>query len=137
MERKLSEVLQCIEPASREWEELAWQRLRSQIRPRGSLGQLEAIAARLASIGRTLEISFSRKLIFTMAGDHGVAAEGVSAYPQEVTAQMVYSFTRGWASINVLAKHVGADVKHHSLNRHCCGAERQAGDRVDRPRHRY
>ncbi len=53
----------------------------------------------------------SRKLIFTMAGDHGVAHEGVSAYPQEVTAQMVYSFVQGWASINVLARHVGAEVR--------------------------
>jgi nicotinate-nucleotide--dimethylbenzimidazole phosphoribosyltransferase len=46
-----------------------------------------------------------------MAGDHGVADEGVSAYPQEVTGQMVYSFVQGWASINVLAQHAGADVR--------------------------
>jgi nicotinate-nucleotide--dimethylbenzimidazole phosphoribosyltransferase len=69
------------------------------------------MAARLAAIGGTLTPDLSRKVIFTMAGDHGVAAEGVSAYPQEVTAQMIYSFTQGWASINVLARHVGADVR--------------------------
>jgi nicotinate-nucleotide--dimethylbenzimidazole phosphoribosyltransferase len=72
---------------------------------------LETIAARLAAIKRTLHPEIGRKLIFTMAGDHGVAAEGVSAYPQEVTAQMVFSFTQGWASINVLARHVGAEVR--------------------------
>jgi len=108
---KFNELLQNIKPASKDWEEKAWQRLKSQIRPRGSLGQLEIIAARLAAIKKTLAPDLGKKLIFTMAGDHGVASEGVSAYPQEVTAQMVYSFTQGWASINVLAGHVGADVK--------------------------
>ncbi len=108
---KFNELLQNIKPASEDWEEKAWQRLKSQIRPRGSLGQLEIIAARLAAIKKTLAPDLGKKLIFTMAGDHGVASEGVSAYPQEVTAQMVYSFTQGWASINVLAGHVGADVK--------------------------
>jgi nicotinate-nucleotide--dimethylbenzimidazole phosphoribosyltransferase len=107
----LQELLVRIEPASSTWESKAWERLHSQIRPRGSLGRLESMAARLAAIGETLTPDVSRKVIFTMAGDHGVAAEGVSAYPQEVTAQMIYSFTQGWASINVLAKHVGADVR--------------------------
>jgi nicotinate-nucleotide--dimethylbenzimidazole phosphoribosyltransferase len=107
----LQELLERIEPASLTWESKAWERLHSQIRPRGSLGRLESMAARLAAIGGTLTPDLSRKVIFTMAGDHGVAAEGVSAYPQEVTAQMIYSFTQGWASINVLARHVGADVR--------------------------
>ena len=109
--KDLQELLSCIEPCSAEWEEMAWERLRSQIRPRGSLGQLEVIGARLAAIQRTLSPSVGKKLIFTMAGDHGVADEGVSAYPQEVTGQMVYSFVQGWASINVLARHAGADVR--------------------------
>jgi nicotinate-nucleotide--dimethylbenzimidazole phosphoribosyltransferase len=110
MER-FTQLLKCIEPASREWETRAWERLQSQIRPRGSLGRLETMAARLAAMRSTLAPQVERKLIFTMAGDHGVAAEGVSAYPQEVTAQMVFSFTQGWASINVLARHVGAEVR--------------------------
>jgi nicotinate-nucleotide--dimethylbenzimidazole phosphoribosyltransferase len=110
MER-LNELLGQIEPSDKEWEERGWERLRSQIRPRGSLGYLETMAARLAGIKRTLAPDLGRKMIFTMAGDHGVAAEGVSAYPQEVTAQMVFSFIQGWASINVLARHVGADVR--------------------------
>ena len=107
----LAELINGIKPADAEWENRAWERLRSQIRPRDSLGQLEVIAARIAAICRTLEPTVSKKIIFTMAGDHGVAEEGVSAYPQEVTAQMVYSFIQGWATINVLAKHGGIDVR--------------------------
>lgn len=108
---KLDRLLERIEPASKEWEARAWDRLHAQIRPRDSLGQLEIIAARLAAIKRSLTPEVGKKIIFTMAGDHGVAEEGVSAYPQEVTAQMVASFVRGWASINVLAGHCGADVR--------------------------
>ncbi len=108
---KMVELLKKIEPASKKWEAKAWERLRSQIRPRGSLGMLELMGARLAAIKKSLNPELGRKIIFTMAGDHGVAAEGVSAYPQEVTGQMVYSFTQGWASINVLAGFIGAEVR--------------------------
>ncbi len=109
--KELERLIERIEPTSKEWESRAWERLHSQIRPRDSLGQLEIIAARLAGIKRSLAPEVTKKIVFTMAGDHGVAAEGVSAYPQEVTAQMVYSFVRGWASINVLAGHCGCDVR--------------------------
>ncbi len=108
---KLEELLGGIQESSKEVEAKAWERLNSQIRPRRSLGQLETIGARVAGIQQTVSPRVDKKIIFTMAGDHGVAMEGVSAYPQEVTAQMVYSFIMGWASINVLAKHVGADVR--------------------------
>ncbi|HAA03247.1 MAG TPA: nicotinate-nucleotide--dimethylbenzimidazole phosphoribosyltransferase, partial [Syntrophobacteraceae bacterium] len=83
--KEFQELLARIEPTSQVWEDRAWERLRSQIRPRGSLGRLESMAARLAAISRSLTPDVNRKVIFTMAGDHGVAAEGVSAYPQEVT----------------------------------------------------
>ncbi|MFZ2447167.1 MAG: nicotinate-nucleotide--dimethylbenzimidazole phosphoribosyltransferase [Syntrophobacteraceae bacterium] len=109
--KEFDQLLSRIEPADETWAQKAYERLHSQIRPRGSLGHLERIAARLAAIVRTLTPDLSRKIIFVMAGDHGIAAEGVSAYPQEVTAQMVYSFSRGWASINVLARHAGAAVR--------------------------
>ncbi len=108
---ELKEIVKMIEPSDKNWEQKAWERLRSQIRPRGSLGQLEVIAAKLAAIRKSIDIPLEKKLIFTMAGDHGVAEEGVSAYPQEVTAQMVFSFLQGWASINVLAAHGNIDVR--------------------------
>lgn len=119
MEKELQSLVARIEPADSHWEKLAWERLRSQIRPRGSLGRLEEMAARLGAIFRSLAPIVSRKIIFTMAGDHGVAEEGVSAYPQEVTAQMVFSFLKGWASINVLADHVGAEVRVVDLGVAC------------------
>ena len=93
-------------------------------KPRGSLGRLENLSIQLAGIfGQPLP-EIQHKVIVTMAGDHGVVAKGVSAYPQAVTAQMVNNFLNGGAAINVLARHVGArvvvvdmgvasDLKHH------------------------
>ena len=107
--KELEALLESIGPADKTWEEKAWDRLHAQIRPANSLGELEKIAARLAAMRQSLYVDLSRKILFVMAGDHGVAAEGVSAYPQEVTPQMVYSFTQGWATINVLAKHAGSE----------------------------
>ncbi len=79
-------------------------------KPQGSLGRLEALSVQLAGITGNPQPSLQHKVIITMAGDHGVVAEGVSAYPQEVTPQMVYNFLRGGAAINVMARHVGARV---------------------------
>jgi nicotinate-nucleotide--dimethylbenzimidazole phosphoribosyltransferase len=79
-------------------------------KPRGSLGRLEILARRVAGIVGQVRPRFSERLVFVLAGDHGVTAEGVSAYPSDVTAQMVYNFVRGGAAINVLARHVGARV---------------------------
>ena len=79
-------------------------------KPQGSLGRLETLSIQLAGIfGQPLP-HIQHKVIVTMAGDHGVVAEGVSAYPQEVTPQMVLNFLGGGAAINVLARHVGARV---------------------------
>lgn len=77
-------------------------------KPRRSLGRLEDLACQVAGIRGTTAPSVSVKAIVVMAGDHGVAAEGVSAYPQEVTAQMLLNFAAGGAAINVLARHAGA-----------------------------
>ncbi len=83
-------------------------RLDRQTKPAGSLGRLEEFARRfVAARGRE---TIRRKAIFTFAGDHGVASEGVSAFPREVTAQMVYNFIGGGAAINALARHAGAEV---------------------------
>ncbi len=79
-------------------------------KPQGSLGRLEELSIQLAGIYRQPIPSIKDKVIVTMAGDHGVVAEGVSAFPQEVTPQMVYNFLNGGAAINVLARHVGARI---------------------------
>lgn len=79
-------------------------------KPPGSLGRLEELARRLAEISGRFPPRAERAVIFTLAADHGVVAEGVSAYPQIVTAQMVENLLRGGAAVNVLARHVGARV---------------------------
>ncbi len=79
-------------------------------KPAGSLGRLEEIAQQIGGITRLPRPRICQKAIFTLAGDHGVAVEGVSAYPQDVTAQMVLNFLRGGAAINVLARLAGARV---------------------------
>ena len=79
-------------------------------KPPGSLGRLEELSIQLAGISRKAIPAIKDKVIITMAGDHGVVAEGVSAFPQEVTPQMVLNFLHGGAAINVLARHVGARI---------------------------
>ena len=79
-------------------------------KPPGSLGGLEAIAIRLAGIRGRLVTDIERPVVIVFAADHGVASRGVSAYPPEVTAQMVANFVAGGAAINVLARASGADL---------------------------
>ncbi len=109
-EKKLRERLQGIQPLKDQFLYLAQKKLDRLTKPLGSLGQLEEIAQRYAAIVENLTPKIEKKIIYTFAGDHGVAAEGVSAYPKEVTSQMVYNFIRGGAGVNVLARHVGAQV---------------------------
>jgi nicotinate-nucleotide--dimethylbenzimidazole phosphoribosyltransferase len=79
-------------------------------KPAGSLGVLEDLSIQIAGITGNLNPSLARKAVIVMAADHGVAGEGVSAYPAEVTYQMVLNFLRGGAAINVLARQAGARV---------------------------
>lgn len=88
----------------------AQKRLDNLTKPQGSLGKLEELAKLLVGITGMKEPETKNKVIFTFAADHGVTKEGVSAFPSEVTAQMVYNFLNGGAAINVLAKHIGARV---------------------------
>ena len=104
-------TIEQIKPSDIEFKMLALDRLRNQARPAGSLGILEGAAAKMAAIAKTLDVQLKRKVIVTCAGDHGVVEEGVSLFPQEVTYQMVLNFVNGGASINVLGKHAGAEVK--------------------------
>jgi nicotinate-nucleotide--dimethylbenzimidazole phosphoribosyltransferase len=86
-------------------------KLDNKTKPLGSLGRLEEFARRFAAISGSLEPDTAKKVIFTFAADHGVVEEGISAFPKEVTPQMVFNFLRGGAGINVLARHGGADVR--------------------------
>ncbi|MCS6882037.1 MAG: nicotinate-nucleotide--dimethylbenzimidazole phosphoribosyltransferase [Oscillochloridaceae bacterium] len=79
-------------------------------KPQGSLGRLEALATQIAGITGNPRPRLLQPAVVVMAGDHGVAAQGVSLYPAEVTPQMVLNFLRGGAAINVLARHVGVRV---------------------------
>jgi nicotinate-nucleotide--dimethylbenzimidazole phosphoribosyltransferase len=84
--------------------------LDDKTKPRGSLGVLEDLACQVASIYGTTSPPLPRKAVVVMAADHGVADEGVSAYPSEVTAQMLRNFAAGGAAINVLARQAEARV---------------------------
>jgi nicotinate-nucleotide--dimethylbenzimidazole phosphoribosyltransferase len=92
------------------WHERACLRLNSLTKPLGSLGRLEEIAARLVAIREEEFPDCSNKVIFTLAADHGVTEEGVSAYPKAVTRQMVLNFLSGGAAINVLCRQFAIEV---------------------------
>lgn len=106
----LNDTRARIAPIDRRIAEQTQRILDAKTKPRRSLGRLEDIACQIAAIHRTLEPPLPHKAIVVMGADHGVVAEGVSAYPQEVTAQMLLNFARGGAAINVLAHQAGARV---------------------------
>jgi nicotinate-nucleotide--dimethylbenzimidazole phosphoribosyltransferase len=106
----LQRTCRHIAPASRQAARQAQALLDGKTKPRGSLGRLEELACRLASICRMPNPALKVRAVVVMAADHGVAEEGVSAYPQEVTAQMVRNFAAGGAAINVLARMQQAEV---------------------------
>lgn len=107
----LEETLQSIKPVDESLEPTVRARLDNLTKPRGSLGHLEDMATRYCLATGTADPRLGRKAIFTFAGDHGVAEEGVSAYPKEVTPQMVANMLAGGAAVNVLGRHAGADVR--------------------------
>ncbi|MGF7046753.1 nicotinate-nucleotide--dimethylbenzimidazole phosphoribosyltransferase [Paenibacillus sp. DS2015] len=78
--------------------------------PPGSLGKLEKLAVQLAGITGEVKPTFTKREVIIMAADHGVCEEGVSAFPQEVTPQMIHNFLAGGAAVNVLARHADAEV---------------------------
>ncbi|MFA5845086.1 MAG: nicotinate-nucleotide--dimethylbenzimidazole phosphoribosyltransferase [Coriobacteriia bacterium] len=107
-EMAVLEAVRAVEAVDGDFERLAWERLDSLTKPPRSLGRLEELAARVAVIQRDVRPDVSTKAVVLMAGDHGVVAQGVAAYPQSVTAQMVANFATGGAAISQLASHAGA-----------------------------
>ena len=108
--RLLEQTINSISPQDLEAREIAQGRLDNLALPHWALGDIMDIALDLAGITKSQKPPVSRKAIVTMAGDHGVVAEGVSKFPQEVTPQMVVNFVKGGAGINALARQAGADV---------------------------
>jgi nicotinate-nucleotide--dimethylbenzimidazole phosphoribosyltransferase len=107
----LDQTLKKIRPLSRLLEAEVRRSLDNLTKPPGSLGRLEETALRIACIQEKNPPSLGPKRLFVFAADHGIAEEGVSAYPKEVTAQMTYNFLSGGAGINVLARHFGVKVE--------------------------
>lgn len=107
----LQEVLDQIQPLDMALRKQAQTRLDRLTKPLGSLGRLEELAAQYVAITGEMKPNIPRGVVFTFAADHGVTVEGVSAYPREVTPQMVLNFLRGGAGVNVLARHAGVDVR--------------------------
>jgi nicotinate-nucleotide--dimethylbenzimidazole phosphoribosyltransferase len=103
-------VASAIEPSSAEWSAQARKHLDLLTKPLGSLGRLEDLAAQLVSVRRERSAEPLRKAVYVFAADHGVTVEGVSAYPSEVTRQMVLNFLAQGAAINVLARLHGAQM---------------------------
>jgi len=106
----LDSLISTIQPLDESAMLAARARQDTLTKPRGSLGRLEELSIQLAGMQANPLPTVERKAVIVMAADHGVASEGVSAYPAEVTAQMVLNFLRGGAAINVLARQAGARV---------------------------
>ncbi|HZQ64466.1 MAG TPA: nicotinate-nucleotide--dimethylbenzimidazole phosphoribosyltransferase [Gaiellaceae bacterium] len=108
--------------------ELVQAALDAKTKPRGSLGRLEELAVRVASIRGTTTPAPLRSAIVLAAADHGVAARGVSAYPQEVTGQMLATFAAGGAAVCVLAALAGAELRVFDLGVRSAFRDRSVGD---------
>ncbi len=106
----LDQTIRGIHPLDTAAMDAAAARQDSLTKPPGSLGRLEQISIQVAGITGLARPVIGEKAIIICAGDHGVAVHGVSAFPQQVTSQMVCNFLNGGAAINVLARHVGARV---------------------------
>jgi len=110
MNNSIAETVARIQPLNGDAMRAARARQDRLTKPQGSLGRLEALSVQLAGITAQPRPRFKQPVVITMAADHGIARQGVSAYPQDVTAQMVLNFLRGGAAINVLSRYVGARV---------------------------
>ena len=110
MSEIIPQTLEKIEPVSSALQKKAQSRLDSLTKPLGSLGKLEELAKRYVSIRNNELASIKKISTVVFVADHGVTEEGVSAYPSEVTPQMVFNFLNQGAAVNVLANHINAEV---------------------------
>ena len=108
---KLDWLSAPIKKPNNEMEQAALARQGQLTKPPGALGRLEAIAVRLAALQGVERPAVDKVAIAVFAGDHGIAAENVSAFPQAVTGEMVKNFARGGAAISVLAKMLNAKLE--------------------------
>ena len=109
-EMNLDRITQEIEPIENGWLQKAKERTGQLVMPTRALGRIHDIGERLCAINKTLKPTIHRKAFLVMAGDHGVVEEGISAYPQVITGEMVRAFLNGGAGINILADQVNAEV---------------------------
>ncbi|KKI90313.1 nicotinate-nucleotide--dimethylbenzimidazole phosphoribosyltransferase [Bacillus sp. SA1-12] len=108
---QIQEVLQSIQPLSQEKMEHAREYVNTLTKPIGSLGKIEELAIQLSGITNQVFPVVSRPGVAVFAADHGISDMGVSAYPKEVTTQMVYNFLNGGAAINVFSRQINAILK--------------------------
>lgn len=100
-----------VQRINSDWRMFARQKQKSLTKPAGSLGKLEDMAVQLSALLNDAEPNLDKIQITVFAADHGIAEEGVSAFPQAVTTEMVRNFSRGGAAISVLAQQLGADLE--------------------------
>jgi nicotinate-nucleotide--dimethylbenzimidazole phosphoribosyltransferase len=127
--QQIHAIAATIEPLDNTAIEQARARQQVLTKPAGSLGRLEEVAIQIAGITRQIMPVITQKVVIVMASDHGITAEGVSAYPSAVTTQMVYNFLRGGAAINALARQAGAKVVIVDIG---VAAELHAPDLIER-----
>ena len=114
-----------LPPVSHELDDAIRRAIDSKTKPLGALGMVETLAAQIARIQGTLSPRLERCRLTLFAGDHGIASEGVSAFPPAVTRQMVENFLAGGAAANVFARTNGVDLRVVDAG--------VAGDRMDTP----
>jgi nicotinate-nucleotide--dimethylbenzimidazole phosphoribosyltransferase len=109
--RTCDAIIRSIRPIAKEIQPAAQRKIDEKTKPLGALGQLEDLALQMSLIQKRLDPVINRKALFVFASDHGIAAEGVSAYPAKVTGEMVKNIIAGGAAINVLCRHYGIDIR--------------------------